>query len=144
MHDIIRSKWCSIFQKIKDMERKKYLQGLYDEVEFFIRLVKWPSDSQTKYGDYRFKSLGIKSTKCHVVNDNEAIFTPCRYIVECESISDLKEVVSYRGRYTEHATSGMEVKIRGKMELVTAKDGSQYKRMILGEDMNDFMLPIKE
>jgi predicted nucleotidyltransferase len=129
---------------LADIEGKKYLQGLYDDVEFFIRLVKWPSDSQTKFGDYRFKSLGVKSTKCHVVNNDEAIFTPCRYIVECKSIPDLKEVVSYRGRYTEHVTSGMKIKVRGKMELVTAKDGSQYKRMILGEDVHDFMLPIKK
>ena len=126
---------------LKNIEGEKYLQGVYDDVEFFIRLVKYPSDLEIKYGDYHFQTIGIESTKCRVVDSIEAIFTPCMYTVECDSIPDLREIVSYRGRYTEHASDGMKIKVRGKIELVVEKDGNQYKRLVLGESSNDFMLP---
>jgi len=124
------------------IEKEKKLQGLYHSIDFFIRLVKLPSDLKWQYGDCIYKNMGISTVVCHIVDDSESIYTPSRYQVECNEINDLREIVSYRGRYGEHVMSGMNVEVCGRLEEVTLRAGDVYKHLILGERPDDFMLPL--
>ncbi len=128
---------------LMDMEREKVLQGLYNSKDVFIRLVKTPSEIGWKYGDREYRNMGVKTARCCIIDDSDSIYTPCRYVVECEEIPELKEIVSYRGRYTEHAKNGMWVTACGRLEKVTEKNEEIYQHIVLGESFEDFMLPSK-
>jgi predicted nucleotidyltransferase len=126
-----------------DIEQEKVLQGLYDSRDFFIRLVKTPSELGWRYGESVYRNIGIKTVRCCIVDDSDSIFTPCRYVVESKDIPELREIISYRGRYTEHGKNGMWIDVRGRLEEVTEENGEIYKHMVLGENSDDFMLPSK-
>jgi predicted nucleotidyltransferase len=128
---------------LKSIEAKKNLQGLFEGNEFFIRLVKKQDETRYKYGDLIFQKEGLVSVYCEVLDDSDSIFTPCTYIVNCGTKPDLIELTSYRGRFTEQVTTGMNVKASGRLESVRIqKTGETYQRLVLGENPADYLVPI--
>ena len=103
---------------LKSIESKKNLQGMFEEKEFFIRLVKKYEDIEYRYGDLVFQDEGLHSVYCDISDDTDSIFTPCTYIVSCKTIPTLTELVSYRGRFTEQVSKGMHVEASGRLESV--------------------------
>lgn len=132
-----------MWELLKSIESKKNLQGLFENKEFFIRLVKKFDEIGYKYGDFTFQDCGLQSVCCDILDDSDSIFTPCKYIVNCKSIPELTEIISYRGRFTEHVNKGMRVNIRGRLESVhIQKTGESFKRFILGENPSDYLIPV--
>ncbi|MHA1909336.1 MAG: nucleotidyltransferase domain-containing protein, partial [Candidatus Thorarchaeota archaeon] len=129
-------------KELREIERGKILQGIINDYEFFIRLVKRPEDLNFSYGDVSFRDDGITTAVCKVTSSSDKMFTPCSYEVECDSIPNLRKIVSFRGRFTEHALEGMDVEVKGRLESVSFVDGAKYRRFVLGEDPDDYMLPI--
>ncbi|MGD2072830.1 MAG: nucleotidyltransferase domain-containing protein [Candidatus Thorarchaeota archaeon] len=128
---------------LRSIEAKKNLQGLFEDKEFFIRLVKKNNERKYKYGDIIFRNAGVHSVCCEVIDDSNSIFTPCTYLVTCKTIPDLTEIVSYRGRFTEQVRNGMNVKASGRLESVHIKNTDEtYKRLVLGENSSDYLIPI--
>ena len=128
---------------LKTIESKKNLQGLFENKEFFIRLVKKYNELYYRYGDVIFQDNGSYSIYCEIVDDSDSIFTPCRYSVNCETVPELTELVSYRGRFTEHVGRGMSVKAKGRLESVQIrKTGKFNKRLVLGENSADYLIPV--
>ena len=130
------------FQKLYTMEEEKALQGIFNDFEFFIRLVKTANEIPYKYPDRTYHSLGTRVLRCSVLDDSQSIFTPCEYKVKCEGIPDLTSVISYRGRYTEHVREGMDVEAKGRMEKVVQSDDSQWLQLVLGEKDTDYLIPL--
>lgn len=128
-------------ETLSSIERDKLLQGIFNDQEFFIRIVKTPDEMEFGYNDLSFESLGTRVLTCEVLDDSQAIFTPCEYQVECREIPDLVSLVSYRGRYTEHVCQGMCVNARGTLERVNHRDGRNWLQLILGESNADYLLP---
>ena len=131
-HDILRG-----------IESRKILQGVFGTHEFFIRLVKRPQDINECFGQIISENLGSREVQCLVIDDRNSIFTPCTYKVESIDLPELKQIVSYRGRFTEHVSTGETVKIRGRLESVidTCTD-ERYLQLVLGESSSDYMIPI--
>ena len=139
-----QSRWGSNNQHLEilsSIESDKLLQGIFDDQEFFIRIVKTPDELQFKYDDLSFESLGTRVLTCDVLDDSQAIFTPCEYRVQCREVPDLVSIVSYRGRYTEHVSEGTRVNARGTLERVMHRDERNWLQLILGESNTDYLLP---
>jgi len=137
-------RWGSNNQNLETLsliESGKLLQGIFDGYEFFIRLVKTPEEVGFVYDDLSYEILGTRVLTCDVLDDSQAIFTPCEYKVECQEIPDLVNLVSYRGRYTEHVHRGMCVETRGTLEKVIHHDGRNWFQLVLGESSTDYLLP---
>ena len=129
----------SIFREI---ERKKVLQGLFEEYHFFVRLVKNPEDLDYIYGDVSFKMKGQQLVHGEILDDTDSIFTPCEYQVECNDLPDLRKLVSYRGRFTEQISKDMMFEARGRLEqVIDHKVGEQYMQLVLGELPTDYLIP---
>jgi predicted nucleotidyltransferase len=82
-----------------------------------------------------------------VVDDSEAIFTPCTYkiedvkIVEGPKLQPITEIASFRGRFCEQARKGEAVVAQGKLEHVTDhRSGEEYFRLLLGNKPTDYMI----
>ncbi len=125
------------------IEAKKVLHGVFESYDFFIRNVKLKNEMAYGYGDLVFRNLGIRSVQSVVVNDDDSIFTPCAYIVKCNQIPTLRQIISYRGRFTEQVSNGENVMARGRLESVTvASTGEGFSQLVLGENPSDYLIPI--
>lgn len=129
-------------QILGKIEQEKVLQGIFNGFDFFIRLVKYPSEVSYGYLDRVYQSIGTRVLNCRILDDSQSIFTPCEYQVSCEDVSSLRYIMSYRGRYTEHVRKGMNVEVMGRMEKVFQNDGSHWTQMVLGENNTDYLVPI--
>jgi len=125
-------------------EKDKVLQGLFGGYEFFIRLVKYPDEMRWKYEERFHHYIKHDTFRCLIVDDSQSIFTPCEYQVSCESEPDLRRIVSFRGRYTEHVSSGMYVETKGRLERVDFSQGHSELHLILGETSNDYLIPVDQ
>jgi predicted nucleotidyltransferase len=81
------------------------------------------------------------------VNDErDAMFTPCRYIVsevtflQDPPVTDLREIVSFRGRFTDQARVAERIVARGILERVIPQDQPTYHRLVVGGQAGDYML----
>jgi len=128
---------------LKKIESKKVLQGLYNGHEFFIRLVRRLEEIDEYYGKMKYELIDYYRTRCIIKDDTDSIFTPCVYHIESLDNTNLRRLVSYRGRFTEQVTAGMSVRVKGSLERVTdTTTGDSFQQLVLGENSTDYLLPI--
>lgn len=141
----LRFRWGGLVQYwwvLRDLERRKLLQGFYKGFEFFVKLVQLPEDLEYSYGDRTFKHIGDHALNTEVVDDRNSIFTPCIYDLDSDS-SEVKSIASYRGRFAEHVHSGDRITVRGRLENVTdTRNGTSHLQVVLGESLGDYLLPL--
>ncbi|TFG33439.1 hypothetical protein EU528_00400 [Candidatus Thorarchaeota archaeon] len=127
---------------LREIESKKILQGVFENNEFFIRLVKRHEDIKESYGQIISKNWKVGEVECQITDHQDSIFTPCAYQVESSEHPELKQIISYRGRFTEHVSKGQFVNVRGILErVVNTSSGEQYQQLVLGENSSDYMIP---
>lgn len=128
---------------LRELERTKVLQGLFNGYHFFVRLVKNPEDIDHVYGDHLFQMKKQQFVSGMVIDDSDSIFTPCEYLVECENVPSLRKLVSYRGRFTEQVSQGSSFEAKGRLEMVTVQSkGDQYLQLVMGENPADYLIPV--
>jgi predicted nucleotidyltransferase len=134
------------FEDFVRTELRKVLQGKYGEHDYFIRCVKDWCEIHERYGDVHYSNAGYVKIKAVVVDNSEAIFTPCAYKVENVHVlegagsGNISEIVSFRGRFCEQAEKDETVVAQGKMERVQNKSGEEHFRLLLGNMPSDFMI----
>ncbi len=125
------------------IESTKILQGVFESHQFFIRLVKRPQDVGEIFGQIVTENLKTREVHCSVINNRNSIFTPCTYQVESLDLPKLKQLVSYRGRFTEQVSSDMSVRARGRLEnVIDSSTSENYQQLVLGESPSDYLIPI--
>lgn len=133
-------RWRDVLRKV---ESNKVLQGFFGGYEFFIRMVKSPDEIGYEYEDFAIHNEGTLTVKCHVTDDHDSIFTPCAYGVQCNKLGNLRKLVSYRGRFTEQVSKGMDVKAKGRLEsVIDRRSGEEFSQLMLGENWDDYLVPI--
>lgn len=128
-------------------ERRKVIQGVYRGYTYFIRFVKDLHEIGETYGERRSRGLGRAKVRAVVTDDSESLFTPCTYKVRCLEVvsgsvnsSLLKEVTSFRGRFSEQAVKGEVIEVEGRLEEVNFK-GLRYQRIVVGAS-GDYMVAL--
>ena len=127
---------------LRDIERRKTLQGVFETHQFFIRLVKRRQDVAESFGQIVAENSESREIQCLILDDRESIFTPCVYEVKSSDFPELRQIISFRGRFTEHVAEGDSVKAKGRLESVfdTSAD-ERYQQLVLGENSTDYMIP---
>ncbi|WXG40191.1 MAG: hypothetical protein WED07_05105 [Candidatus Freyarchaeum deiterrae] len=125
-------------------EKRKCMSGEIKGKDFFMRFLKEPSEISERYGDAKYVSLNNARIEGVVLDDKEAIFTPCRYIVEHTKTlkgkaPKIREIVSFRGRFCDHVREKERFIAQGKIEKVITKNET-YHRIILGGEKEDFLI----
>lgn len=135
------------FQDFVRTESKKAFQGKFMETDYFIRFVKDWNEIHEEYGDVRYRNMGHAKIKATVTDDSDSIFTPCRYVIENvdvvdgPSVSSIKKIASFRGRFCDQARNGDNIIARGKVESVAdLKRGTSYFRLLIGNVPSDYMI----
>ncbi|MBS7288584.1 MAG: DNA polymerase subunit beta, partial [Candidatus Freyarchaeota archaeon] len=125
-------------------ERRKHMSGLVMGYDFFLRFVKLPDEYGESYGERVYKPLGRALVEGVVLDDSDAIFTPCRYLLGNVNVLDgvkkpVREVFSLRGRFSDQAREGERVLARGKVEAVYSEE-DKYFRLVIGGERSDFII----
>jgi predicted nucleotidyltransferase len=134
------------FDDFAKLESRKAFQGMFDGTDYFVRFVKDWSEVKEQYGSICYKNSGYSRVTATVVDDSDALFTPCTYAVENvrnvsgPRIEPITEIVSFRGRFCEQAKKNEEIEAQGKIERVTKRNGETHYRIILGKKSSDYMV----
>lgn len=128
------------------LQARKVNEGYFGGLPFFVRFVPLPGERGDRYGDPRFEALGTASIRALVNDAREAMFTPCRYgvgdvtFLEGGPVDGLREVVSFRGRFTDQAEKGGWVLARGGLERVVSPGRSSHHRLVVGGRRGDYLV----
>lgn len=128
------------------LQARKVNEGRFQGRPYFFRFVKKRAQVKERYGDLRYKPQGPVLIRARVEGHEEAIFTPCRYQVEHVTFlqgvptEDLREIVSFRGRFADQARSGEWVVARGELERVVPLQRPSYARLIVGGQPGDYLV----
>ncbi|MFQ5758682.1 MAG: hypothetical protein ACE5IF_03280 [Candidatus Bathyarchaeia archaeon] len=134
------------FEDFVRTDSRKVLQGKFMERDYFLRFVKDWNEIEEQYGKTRYTSQGYAKISAAIVDASEAIFTPCRYKIGDVKIlkgnvgNQIKEIVSFRGRFCEQARKGETVIAQGKVEKVQKENKSEHFRLLLGNKISDYMI----
>jgi len=134
------------FGQFVDLEERKVNQGCFRRRTYFIRFIKEAREASEMYGRFGYTPLGRTTITAVIADDQEAIFTPCRYLVsdvrsrEGASVQNLNEIVSFRGRFCEQAQTGESVMAAGTLERVQNSRGDAWHRLLLGNSAEDTMV----
>jgi predicted nucleotidyltransferase len=129
-----------------ELDGPKAMHGLVGHHHYFVRAVLDWNEVKEKYGDRKYQRIGIARAHCRITDHRDSLFTPCRYEVddvewqEGVHSADLREIVSFRGRFTEHARQDDLVVVQGMVELVQ-EGKEQWSRFVLGEQPTDILIP---
>jgi hypothetical protein len=134
------------FKKLIEVEKSKILHGIVDKVDYFIRLVKGWKDIDHARADLKYIQMGKATVKAIIVDDRDSIFTPCRYVInKCEVLAgeiheSIREICSFRGKFTEQAHGRDRVVAKGKVEKVMTGD-EEFFRLLL-ESAEDYLIKV--
>jgi predicted nucleotidyltransferase len=132
------------------LQARKVNEGYFRGRQYFIRFVKWPAEAGESYGDRRFEPLGTAKIRARVMDDQDAIFTPCRYAVaevtflDGPTVADVREMVSFRGRFSDQVRAGKWAVARGSLEQVVSDGGLAYHRLVIGGRVGDYLLETEQ
>jgi len=136
------------FEDFVRTDSRKVSHGKFMGKHFFIRFVKDPNEITEQYGTIIYKPQGNARIKATVVDESEALFTPCSYklanveIIKGTKVKPIEEIVSFRGRFCEQAKSGEVVIAEGKLESVQQEGKHDHYRLLLGNTPLDHMILI--
>lgn len=124
----------------------KVNEGCFAGKPFFVRFVKRPQEVTERYGDPRYEPLGSATIEASVHDDRDALFTPCRYGVgdvsvrEGPAVPGVREVISFRGRFSDQARTGEKVGACGRLERVVPGAGPSYLRLNVGGAPGEYLV----
>lgn len=124
----------------------KAMHGVFGGHHYFVRAVIDWKEITEEYGDRTYRQLGYARARCQITQDREGLYTPCRYeINDVEFIKgtrkkNVREIVSFRGRFCEQVRQDEEVIVQGTLERVTHGKES-WVRFLLGDHPTDILIP---
>jgi hypothetical protein len=131
------------------LQAGKVNEGRFAGRPYFVRFVKLPAEVPERYGDPRFVPAGRALVEARVVDDRDALFTPCRYALsEVRSLEGTRadgvcEVVSFRGRFADQARVGQRVRAYGALERVVWRERPETLRLVIGGRPGDYLLGLE-
>jgi predicted nucleotidyltransferase len=134
------------FEDFVRTDSRKALQGKFVGRDYFVRFVKDWNEVEERYGTILYKPVGYAKIRAKIVDDLEAIFTPCCYkienveILEGPHVEPIEEIVSFRGRFCEQAKSSEVVIAQGKVERLQREGDREHFRLLLGNKVSDHMI----
>jgi len=134
------------FSDFVRLQSRKTNEGYFAGIPYFIRFIKGKNQGEERYGDTSYEPLGRAAIRFRVTDDSDAIFTPCRYSVEDVLFldrageADLREVISFRGRFSDQVRTGEPATARGSLERVVPHEGKVYHRLAVGGEAGDYLL----
>ena len=126
-------------------ESRKLLDGSFMGTGYSIKLVPLHARASGLYRRTRYLPMGMATLTGRVEDDSEAIYTPCNYTVSDVRVlkgtphaSQVREVTSFRSRFSEQARRGERIRATGRVERVLSAKGETW-RIVVGGFQGDVL-----
>ena len=125
---------------IRNMHRKKS-EGFFRKTLFIIFAVENEDEAWFKWGEEKYKRLGVARFKAVVDDNKDSIVRPGCYKISGSKFIDgdtackglqISKIVFYSRDYCMLAYPGEKIKASGIVEEVTPKSGKIYHRIVIG------------
>ena len=135
------------FEDFSRCQVNRNLQGKFKERDFFLRMLRPPEIAEEVYGERLYSNVGRATVTGVVTSDDDIIFTPCIYPLEkvkSHGSLEIREVVSFRGRFCELVKKGESLLACGKVESVKSRgERDGHFRLLVGSDPRDILVRAK-
>ena len=139
----------------KKFDSKKRQRGRYKGRLFFINAVKELNEIHERYGEKSYRPIKPVDLRCIVKGDEEAMFRPSIYKVECLDgreeleigLNEITQVISMIGYYRNIARKGDLIQVYGMLEEVKSNlNGKTSYQVVVGSgvERNEHIWPIGE
>lgn len=134
------------FEIFARLQSRKVNEFRFRGRECFARFVKWPAEAGARRDARPLERGGQVTLLARVVDDRDRIFTPCRYgvtdvtVLQGMHIEDLREILSFRGRFSDQVRRGEWAIAHGQIERVTPEAQEAYWRLVVGGKAGDFLM----
>jgi predicted nucleotidyltransferase len=131
------------FEDALEIDSGKAMHRTFQGRDYFIRAILDWDEVEEAYGDHRYRKIGYAKAQVAITDHSEGLFTPCRYKIKEVNISaakKIREIVSFRGRFSEQARRGETVIVQGTLEEVVTKT-DRWARFVLGSNPRDLLIP---
>ncbi|MDH5362849.1 MAG: hypothetical protein OEW84_06020 [Aigarchaeota archaeon] len=112
-------------------------RGTVDGTTFSLHAVRLEDEVTEKYGDWRYRSLGLHRVRAIVVEAGEGCYNPALYRLK-DAVTDdtslpVSELASYDGTFASVFQEGDVLELYGKLEVGTSAHGEPDRiRLLLG------------
>ncbi len=119
--------------------KRKWNIGVFEGTRFSVHPVKLEEEVTEEYADKVYEGVGNAVVGAVVHQNVDSIYLPAVYqvreakVIKGPPASDIEEVVSYEGLYSDIADVGETILVKGKLEQVTdRKNKRKYHRVLVG------------
>jgi predicted nucleotidyltransferase len=137
------------------LDRLRKFKGRYKNTVFMLSAIRRSDEIEHSYGKYRYHPIRQVSFRCHIIDDNEAIFKPAIYKITdyqpLNSTSELADeesptkVVSMLGCYRNVARKDEKIKVSGMLERVEEIETGETQHQVVvgtGTREDEYIRPI--
>jgi len=139
--------WCTskarhhplTFEEAMQVYRRKWNIGVFEGTAFSIHPIKLEEEVMEAYGEKSYRPVAPVTIRAVVHDNANCMFLPAIYqvqevkTIEGPPVTDIQEVVSYEGLYSDLAETGETILARGKLErVVDNKTGREHHRVLVG------------
>jgi len=116
---------------------RKWNRGFFRGRPFSLLPVHHPKEVEERYGDRIYHPERIVEGEARIIDARDSPFLPCAYRLENvkigHNISNVEEIVSYDGFYSDIFQVGDIIRFRGKLEkVVDRRSGQETMRVLIG------------
>jgi predicted nucleotidyltransferase len=127
------------YEEALQIYKRKWNMGVFEDTKFSMHPVKLEEEVTEEYADKVFEPLGIAVVGAVVHENSDSMFLPAVYqvreakVIKGPAATEIEEVVSYEGLYSDIAEIGETMLVKGKLEQVTDKKNKRkYHRVVVG------------
>jgi predicted nucleotidyltransferase len=118
---------------------RKWNIGVFEGTRFSVHPVKLEEELTENYADKAYEPLGPVVMGAVVEENVDSIFLPSVYqvrnvkIIKGPQVTNVKEIASYEGLYSDMAEIGETILVKGKLEeVLNMKTKEKYHRVLVG------------
>ncbi len=113
-------------------------RGRFDKTAFSINPIRTDGEIMDEYGGEIFSPIGPVDFTATIIEDEENIFVPARYLVGDITLEEgdvelpaLLDVVTFEGIFSAVFNRGDQVRIRGVAEAIRDNDGNVIRNQVI-------------
>jgi hypothetical protein len=123
----------------RQIYRRKWNMGIFEDTRFSVHPVKVENELTEKYADKIFEPAGSIVLSAVVKENVNSMFLPSIYqvsdikVIKGPQATDILEIVSYEGLFSDIAEKGETILVKGKLEEVhDTRSKQKYQRVLVG------------
>jgi len=127
------------YEEALQIYTRKWNMGVFEDTRFSVHPIKPEEEVTEQYADQVYEPLGSVVVGAVIHQNADSMFLPAVYqvreakVIKGIQATDVEEIVSYEGLYSDIAEIGETMLVKGKLEqVIDKKNRRKYHRVVVG------------